>query len=1061
MRRNLKNLFVLGGLLLGASLYAQEKTVTGTVTDSDGLPVSDAMVKTTSGKEAYTDENGKFSIDAKQGDLVTVEAMGLPTQTFVVGNDVSYNVSLKPTDTVELEGAVVTALGITRDKKSLGYASQEVKGDVIAAARGNNPLNSLSGNVAGLSISNNSGNLGGSTRIVLRGIRSLTQENRPLIVIDGIPMNNSNYNSADTSTGRGGRDYGDSAFDINPDDIESMNVLKGGPASALYGSRGANGVIMITTKKGKKGRDEITINTGVTFDQVAISPKLQKLYGAGSMDTFNTITTADGKQYNIVEYQKDESWGPKYNGQMVLHWNAFNPEDPTNYMIAKEWKSPVHDVDSFYNTGIAYTNSASFSKSYENTTAKLSMSNVNQTGIIPNSTLKRTTLNVGIDNKFNDKFQVSGDMTYVRTDGFNRPEFGYSDNSVIQKFYQWGQRSLDFAALKNYQNSKGEQLTWNRTRWDDATPLYSDNPYWILYKNTSNDRRDRFYGNVKLRYDILPGLYATGAIYGDYYNLTIENRNSIGSISTPRYAINERQFTEMNYEGRLNYEKKWTDFSVTAFAGVNRRQADRANIDAASNGGLVVPDLFTLNNSVATATVSNAKFKKRVNSAFVGASFGFYDVFFIDATARNDWSSTLPPDNNSYFYPSISGSFVFSNLIKQDWLTFGKIRGGWSRVANDANEYLLKDVYLNNTFTGTTNLGSPYYLNPTSKANQYLKPEMVDSWEVGLEMQFLKNRIGFDVTYYKQKTKDLIVQNSTAPETGYSAKWYNAGVLENKGFEAMVRVSPIQTEEFSWDIAWNFSKNENKVLELYGDLKSITLGTAPFQAGVYAMLGEKYGQIRGTDYIYDDQGNKVVGANGLYLASAVKNLGSVLPDYNMGIRNSFSYKGVSLSALIDIQKGGKYYSTTNMWGHSSGMLEGSAANGVRENGIVSQGVTGTVKANADGTYTVTNTAQNTKNVDAMAYFNHYYSGPAVQNIFDSDYIKLREVTLSYTFPKNLRGPFSNVVVSAFGRNLATWGLDNKDFDPEIATGGSGNVQGLEGGSLPSTRSFGMNLKLQF
>ncbi len=349
---------------------------------------------------------------------------------------------------------------------------------------------------------------------------------------------------------------------------------------------------------------------------------------------------------------------------MVLHWNAFNQEDPTNYMVAREWKAPAHDVDSFYNTGITYTNSATFAKSYENTNAKLAISNVNQTGIIPNSSLKRTTLNLGIDNKFNDKFQVSGDINYVRTDGFNRPEFGYGDNSVIQKFYQWGQRSLDFAALKNYKNSKGEQQSWNRTAWNNATPLYSDNPYWIVNENTSDDRRDRFYGNVKLRYDILPGLYATGAIYGDHYNLQIQERVAIGSQATSGYSLFTRQFTEMNYEGRLNFEKKWTDLSLNAFAGVNRRHESRSNVNAATSGGLVVPDLYSLSNSMASPTVSNYRSKKRVNSVFAGASLGFYDIFYLDVTARNDWSSTLPEANihisilqfleHSYFQISLS-----------------------------------------------------------------------------------------------------------------------------------------------------------------------------------------------------------------------------------------------------------------------------------------------------------------------------------------------------------------------------------------------------------------------
>lgn len=1059
MRRNLKNLFVLGGLLLSASMYAQEKTVTGVVKDADGLPVMDAVVKTSGGKEVYTDENGAFSVEANKGDYIFVESMGLPTQTIVVGDETSYTVSFQPSEDIELGEAVVTALGITRDKKSLGYASQEVKGDIVSQGRGTNALQSLSGNVAGAQITSPSG-LGTSARIVLRGIGSVTGENRPLIVVDGVPMDNSNYNASSASTGGGGRDYGDGSFDINPDDVESVNVLKGGPAAALYGSRANNGVIMITTKSAKKGRDEIVFNTGVAFESTNIQPKLQQLYGGGLADDFETVNIG-GRDFQIVDYGMDESWGPRLDGQQVLHWDAFDPERPQDYLQTRAWSAPKNNYKTLYQTGIAYTNSVSFSKSYENTSARMSLSHLDQSGILPNTSLKRTTANLNLSTKFNDKLTAKGGITYVRTNGYNRPEFGYGDNSIPQKMYQWGQVQLDYGRLRNYKTSTGEHRTWNRKAWNDATPNYTDNPFWTLYENTSYDQRDRFYGNFELKYDILPGLYAVGNVYGDNSTLNINSRVAMGSQAQAGYAENIRERTEMNYEGRLHLDKKWGDFSLNAFAGVNRRHETYSAFNASTNGGLIVPGLYSINNSAQQASVSTSKSKRRVNSVFASASLGFMDTFFLEATARNDWSSTLPAGDNSYFYPSFTGSLVFSELIEASWLNFGKLRAGWSQTGNDTSPHQIYDTYENTAFSGSTFNGDPYFLTSLSKKNEFLKPETKTSWEVGVEMQMFKNRFGFDVTYYNEETEDLIMPVAFGAETGVTSKILNAGKTVNKGIEAMVNIVPVRTNDFEWGINVNFSKNENEVVELYDGVESLQLASAPFKATLNAMVGEKYGQIRGTDFIYDADGNKVVGANGLYLTSAVKNLGSIIPDWNMGIRNSVKYKNVSLSALLDIQQGGKYFSVTNMFGMYSGMLEETAANGVRENGIVAEGVTGTVVNNGDGTYTVSNTAQNTRNVSAYSYFGHYYAGPTAQNVFDADYIKLREVTLSYTFPEKFRGPFSNVVISAFGRNLGTWGLDNKHFDPEQAAGGSGNVQGLEGGSLPSTRTYGMNLKLQF
>lgn len=1068
MSTKLRGLLVFCGMLLGGVLFAQEKTVTGAVTDSYGFGVPDASVKSSSGEEVFTDADGNYSITANEGDVLSIEASGLEVSTVTVGASNVYNATLRESGAIELEGAVVTALGITRDEKALGYSAQKVDGSMLTAARVSNPLNALSGNVAGIQVTSPSSNLGGSTRITLRGITSLTGENRPLIVIDGIPMNNANYNTTTAQRGAGGRDYGDMAYDVNPDDIESINVLKGGPAAALYGSRGANGVIMITTKSARKGRDEIIFNTGVSVETIALFPNLQYEYGGGSQSTFETINIG-GTDYNIAEYAYDESWGPRLDGTPVLHWDAFDPEFGNDYLVARPWSKPNATARDFFRNGLTYTNSISFGKSYENTMARFSLSNVTQTGIVPNSELKRTTIGVSIENKFSDKFTASANMNYIRTDGFNRPEVGYGDNSVIQKMYQFGQVQLDYDRLKNYKLSTGEQRTWNRQAWNNATPQYSDNPYWTVYENTSEDQRNRFYGNLELKYEFMKGLYAVANVYGDYFNFDIESHVAVGSQATSAYSIAEYGYNEMNYEGRLHFDRTFGNISLNAFAGVNRRHVNGETMTGDTQGGLIVPGLYNLSNSLEDPLVSNSKNKRRVNSIFGSVSLGFYNTFYIDVTGRNDWSSTLPVDHNSYFYPSFTGSFVFSELLPDNnILNFGKVRGGWAQVRNDTDPYLLRNVYRKpgDLFVDTPNSfgGVPSFTNENTRRNPNLKPELVTTWEVGVEASLFKKRFMFDLTYYEKVTEDLIMPVPTSPATGFSSVNINAGTMENKGLEALVTIIPVRSNDFEWALTWNFAKNNNQVTELYGGLKSIILANAPFRASVAAVLGEEYGQIRGSDFVYDDDGNKVVGANGLYLQTPVTNLGSVLPDYNMGLRNTFSYKNLSLSALIDMQKGGKYFSVSNLFGHYSGMLAETAADGIRENGIVVEGVTGTVDFSnflIDGTYSVSNVAPNTTNVDAVNYFGHWYSGPTAQNVFDADYFKLREVTLSYTFPSNMTGPFSGVQVSVFGRNLAMWGLDNKNFDPEMVATGSGNIQGLEGGNLPSARSVGMNVRLQF
>ncbi|REC62911.1 SusC/RagA family TonB-linked outer membrane protein [Chryseobacterium pennae] len=946
------------------------------------------------------------------------------------------------TQTKEIEGVVVTALGIKREKKALGYASQEIKGDLISDAGQTNAVSALSGNVAGVQVTAPS-SMGGSTRITMRGISSVTGENRPLIVVDGVPLDNSNVNNEDTQRGAGGRDYGDATFDINPDDIESVTVLKGGPAAALYGYRAGNGAIIYTTKSAKKGRTEVQFNTGVAFESIYIRPKLQNLYGGGSELALQT-QKIDGVTYNLPEFGTDESWGPKYDPNLYyLGWDSFDPEFPDQYMKLKQWVAPRKDVDDFFRVGTTYTNNISVAKSFENTNVRLSYTNTKINGIVPNSEIKKDNFSLNVSSKLSDNLKADALFNYVHTAGFNRPEQGYGDNSVAQKFYQWGQRQLDFAELQRYKlPSNGMQRSWNRTSWDDGTPNFSDNPYWTIYENTSDDNRHRFYGNAGLTYNFSKKVYVSGKVYGDTYSQTITSRVAIGSAAQSQYNVRKSNNSEFNYEGRLHYNDNFGDFSLNTFAGFNIMDRKWDIMEGKSVGGLIIPNLYNLSNSREVPKASNASYHLGVRSLFASVSLGYKDFLFLEATGRNDWFSML---NEDQFYPSVTGSFVFSKVLKADWISFGKVRAGWSRIAGGS------DPFIRGTFAtiGNSFWGSPTYSMPVIKGEPNLKPEVKTTKEIGLEMNFFKNRIGFDVTYYDVKSTDLILPLPIDPATGFGNRRINAGEMTNKGIEAMVNITPIRTDDFSWDFTWNFTRNRNKLVELQGTLENYILTNAPFRVQLAAQVGYSYGTILGTDFVYDANGNKVVNENGVYKASEIKSLGSILPDYNMGFRNSFKYKSFGLSFLIDVQQGGKYFSTTHMWGMNNGMLEETALGGNREAGMILPGV----KENG---------APNDILLDAPTWGKSYYNTVDAQNVFDASYIKLRDITLSYDLPKSFIGnSIQGIRVSAFARNLFAWNLAFKGVDPENTSYGSGNIQGLEGGSLPSTRMYGVNVNFKF
>lgn len=1083
--------FLASLLLVGIQMVqAQTVRITGTVTSSeDGMPlpgVSVIVKGTTIG--GATDANGKYEINAPaDAQALTFSFVGFKVQEVGIGGRAVIDVVLE-SESVEMKEVVVTALGITREKKALGYAVQDVKADELNKAGQTNVLNAITGKVAGVQIVGASGNTGGSAKILIRGVASVSGSNDPLFVIDGVPLDNSSFNSSSANAGGGGYDYGNLGQDVNPEDIESISVLKGASASALYGTRALNGVILITTKKGstKKGIG-VTVNSGVTIEKAAYFPAHQKLYGGGVTysDGEGGVNgfipqNIDGTDYLLVDYATDETWGPRYDRNLlVLPWNAFDAWDTENYLVPKPWVYPKNDFESFFETGLTFTNSVAVNGTTDKSSYRLSYTNLDVNGYMPGNEMTRNSVGFSGTSKISKYLEASTNVNYVRTWAKGRPETGYGDKNPIMRMHQWGQNQIDYKELKAYKNPDGTQRTWNRVSWDNPTPNYSDNPYWASYKNAPEDIRNRYFGNIQLTANILEWLKARGRVSIDHYDYTIEERSAIGSQALSFYDIKTRVFTEMNYEFMLMVNKNFgEDFSLNAMVGTNRMDRKYGLTGGYTQGGLLLKDWYSLDNSAVPAGVYNTKTWKRINSVYGSATLGYKSMVYLDLTLRGDWASTLPENENFFTYPSVTTSFIFTELpiLKdQNILSFGKVRLNWAQVGGDTDPYRLGNVYLANDNFGT----DPNYQLPTTLNNPFLKPEKTNSYEVGTELKFLNNRLGIDFTYYNNVTTNQIIPVPTSATTGYTQQVINAGKVTNKGIELLITGTPVQLENgFKWDVTFNFAKNANEVVELADGVDTYRLASL-FGMEVHAEAGQKYGTIRGYKYVTDSNGNKIVGTNGRYLQrSTIETIGSYLPDWNAGLTNTFSYKGIELSAQIDMQHGGQMFSLTHMWGVYSGILKKTAAtnaNGanIRDEiadggGVLVDGVYGRLDANGNVEYldaagnVVADPVQNATYIDGTRWAADYYSrARGSQNTFDTDYIKLREVRIGYNLPKKFTGPFSNVKVSAYGRNLAIWNRDKGvDWDPEYVHG-SGNVQGIEGGALPSLRTYGFNLTFDF
>lgn len=1061
---------VLMLLLFAMSSALAQRTITGSVTDVDGeaLIGANILVKGTS-TGTITDIDGNFSLDVPdEASALIVSYTGFTSQEVDI-TGVS-EVAITLIQGLVLDEAVVTALGISREKKALGYAVQEIEGGELSNAREVNLVNSLQGKVAGVQIQGSPSSLGGSSRITIRGSNSFLGNNQPLFVVDGIPIANNQFSGGSQQVGFGGAtayDYGNTAQDIDPESIESMTVLKGAAATALYGQRGANGVILITTKDGSKKQGiGIEVNSSLAFDQVNNLIPHQQQYGGGAINPNTshgfTEIIEDGQTFLYPSYAKDGSWGPKYDPSVqVRHWDSWDPDDPAAYGQTRPWVAPKAGYEDFFEVGQTWNNSIALTGGTEKGSFRLGYSNLSQTGTMPNGELERNTVTINSQYQIHDRVKVSVAGNYVRTDASGRNVTGYNNGNPMQAFTQWWQTQLDLDRLQNSTRVNGTQYTWNPIgpipdadgnliRFD-PTPKFFDNPYWVRENYLQEDVRNRFYGNGAVTVNLAEGLDLSGRVGTDFYQFSIREGIPIQSVETSLYNETERRFQETNMEAKLNYNKNFGDITLTTMAGVNRMRQLNRSTRLASNGGLSLDGFYNISNSSGSPIPSTFESQWGINSVFGLASVGYRNWLYLDVTVRNDWSSTLPKGDNSYFYPSASLSMVLSELpafSNIGPLSFAKVRASYAEVGSDASPYRLTDVFSPIT---PNFAGNPRYGVPNSQNNPTLLPELTSEIEFGLDLRFFQNRLGLDLAFYDRTTENQIFNVPASAATGYTSRLLNAGEMRNYGFEIQLSGTPIQTNDFNWDIGVNLFRQYNEVVSLAEGVESIAIGST-WAADLRVAEGFPYMALFGQNYVLNENGERLVDEDGYYqFTSAREYLGSAIADWTGGISTSFNYKGFFASGLMDFQVGGIIHSTSLQWAKYSGMhpetVSFNGTDDVRADGLLLPGV------KADG-------SPNDIRVDPQVYYQTYWSR-AAPNVFDASFLKLREVRIGYTIPNELLGNIGlrDVTLSLFGRNLAILSADLPYLDPQIITG-AGNAQGLENAQVPSTRTFGFNLQFK-
>lgn len=1074
------HLFLLAlaiGVIQGA---AQVTTVRGIVTtEEDGEPVIGAsvIVKGTA-LGTVTDVNGRFELSGlpPSATRLLISYISLMAKEVAIAPQVS--VTLK-SDTHLLDEVVVTALGISREKKALGYTAQEVKQDALVQGKDNNLLNSLSGKIAGVRITNTQGDVG-SSRIVIRGETSIAGENQPLFIVDGIPVDNSQLNARSS-----GRDFKNAIADLNPEDIKTLTVLKGPNAAALYGARAAHGAIVITTKGGDKRQKGIgiTLHSSTQVSFVATLPEFQNLFGQGAGGRFSYV---DGKGAGVND-GVDESWGPRLDiGLLIPQFDS--PLDADGNRVATPWVSHPNNVRDYFRMGISTNSGISVARGDDKYQFRVGYNYEKQVSIVPDAGTNKTNISLNTDYHLAKWIVVGATANYIVYTAPSLPGSATPSGSNVRSNspmlqFLWFGRQVDTNSLKaDYTRN------WNSS--------YYDNPFWSASYNTQSQERHRLIGDLHAEFRLTDGLNVRFRTSTDWYNDRRKSKVKWGSAGagSPYGSYAEDAYTvkENNTEVLATYIKQLNkNWGIDALLGFNvRNKQYENNYQAAPR--LAVADLYTLTNSRDPLTSSNDFYRLRQYGLYGSIQLDYRRWAFLNITGRNDWSSTLPVDNNSYFYPSVTASVLLSEAFgwRSKAVNYLKIRGGWSQVGADANPYQLATVFTSETAFN----GNPLQSSSTIGMNPNLKPEKTSSIEAGFEAAFWDNRLCLDFTYYKTDSRNQILKLATTAASGYTSQVRNAGHIRNRGYEIQLGAVPIQTSKgFRWNLDLNYGANSSKVVKLddEGLITSYQLYSSGIQ--ILASVGEAYGTLFGTSYVRDANGNVVVDANGLpKISTTNKTLGKFTPDWTGGISNTFSYRSLSLSFLIDASVGGSIFSNTNKTGKYTGVLANTLSgrdaehgglwyytaamgNNVRlpespsysvsSDGLYYAQVNGqSTRVYQDGIMVEGVTESGSKNeevVSAEKYYHRIYS-IAEANVYDASYVKLREVALSYRLPRlwTQKLHLQEASVTLTGRNLWTIYKSVPNIDPESALT-TGNAQGVEAYSLPTTRSFGVNLSVKF
>ncbi len=1041
------------------AVFAQQVTVSGIVKDSSGEPVAGVgVIEEGTSNGTIADVDGRFSINVSSSDAsLSFSFIGMKPQTISLAGRVKLDVVME-NDAILMDEVVVTALGIKREAKALGYAVASVDDESLTAGRESNIMQALVGKVAGVDISTTTAGPTGSSRVLIRGNSQLTGSNLPLYVIDGMPVDNSQLQGADGKYGGSGFDYGDVMSSINPEDIADITVLKGPSASALYGSMASNGVIMITTKSGSAYDKSIGIEFSTNFTWTNMLSRFddyQRLYGMGRNGQI-PMTEADGRGTTQV------AWGGKLDPNLMVQ--IYNGE-------WKPYGNVNNNVLSFFDTGFTAQNSISFTKAIEKSSLRFAITDMRNKDIVPTSTFNRTNFTMRGTTTLGKTIQMDVSATYSNESVNNRPALSDSPsnlgNSLIGIAANFDQKWL----ADSYKDDKGNYYSWNGSD-------YRFNPYWIINEMKNTSKKNRLIGNARISWGITSWLTLAARGGLDTYNF---RSTEFSPMSTPRQvegAITERTMNviQTNYEATLTFDKQIKDFHVNAFVGASLLHN---NNEQFTNNGLkqVIPGLMDINAFERTSVV-HALYRKEVRSLFGSASLSWKDMVFLDATIRNDVSSTLAPELRSYWYPSVSGSVIFSDMFDHGkWLSFGKLRASWAQVGGDTSPYQLYLDFGTKTYTNDGNsLGE---VANTTIPNYNIRPTSTYSYEIGLDMRFFESRLAFDMTLYQQSTRNQIMSLPISSSTGFTSALINAGEIRNRGLELAFTAIPVSTRSFEWETTVTYATNDNRVMSLHQDVPSYELTAARWaNAYIYAMEGEPYGVIVGQAQKRTEDGRIIVDpSTGLpTFESEVSVLGKGTYDHTIGWLHSFTYKNFNLRLLFDAKLGADMYSMSKMQSHYNGTSKhtlqgregwylseqakeeaGSPSDWKATGGYLVDGVKpGPVE---DGVQTY---VENDIFVNPQAYWQCFQDISPEPFIVDASYIKFRELAFSFDFPKRwlYKTPVAGISLTAYARNLAILYTNVENIDPESSYY-NGNGQGFEYGSLPSRRNFGFGLKIKF